>query len=119
MSRPDRRTATQCAPAPQVYKSPLMQQRKSGSGGAAPVEEAKFDWSKADQDREEALKTIKDSSRYSFRRRLCSRYQEYGWRRNTGAGAIWRTGREIPVAIYAILPAWLRWGRSRTAAVVF
>jgi len=113
--QPSRAVAT----APRVYKSPLMQHRNPIPAETSSVpQKPKSKWFKAIDTREEALKTIKDSSSAFF---FVAALQ--------AAIGIWlamqypNSGFDvsetmIDVAIYAICAAWLRWGRSRTAAVI-
>jgi len=71
-----RQPTSSVPPAPQVYKSPLMQHRDPAPEAAASApKEPKSNWLKAIKTREEALKTIKDSSSAFFRRRAASRYR--------------------------------------------
>src|ERR1700733_8460225 len=60
---PSRDPAPPPAPTPPVYKSPLMQHKNANPDGmeAAPSKQ-KWRWSKPIHTREEALKTIKESS---------------------------------------------------------
>jgi hypothetical protein len=108
-------------PPPQVYKSPLMQHRNPAPenvvGGSA-LQKPKSNWFKAINTREEALKTIKASSSVFFFVAalqaaigiwVATQYQDLGF----DAGET-----IIDVTIYGVFAAWLRWGRSRTAAVV-
>jgi hypothetical protein len=108
-------------PAPQIYKSPLMQHKNpvpEGAMAASASKKPKSNWFRAIHTREEALKTIKDSSTAFF---FVAALQ--------AALGIWlatqypNSGFDVSetivdVAIYAVFAAWLRWGRSRTAAVV-
>jgi hypothetical protein len=107
------------APAPQVYKSPLMQHRNPAPEGAASAsKKPNSNWFKAIKTREEALKTIKDSSSVFFF--VAALQAAIGiWMATQYPDAGFDMGETvITVAIYAIFAAWLRWGRSRTAAVV-
>jgi hypothetical protein len=113
--QPARTVATQ----PQQYKSPLMQHKntipdEAGSG----TQKSKSNWFKAIQTREEALKRIKEISAAFFFLAMLQ-----------GAVGIWMatqypssgfdTGETvIDVSIYTVCAAWLRWGRSRTAAII-
>jgi len=78
----------------------------------------KSKWFKPIHTREEALKTIKDSSSAFFfvaslqgaiGMWLATQYPDLGF--DVGETV-------IEVAIYTAFAAWLRWGRSRTAAVI-
>jgi hypothetical protein len=66
---PPRQPTPAVKPAPQIYKSPLMQHRNPAPEGAAAAsasKKPKSNWFKAINTREEALKTIKDSSSAFF-----------------------------------------------------
>jgi hypothetical protein len=107
------------APAPQIYKSPLMQHKNAGLDEAVSVADTpRSKWFKPIHTREEALKTIKDSSSAFFfvaalqgaiGMWLATQYPDLGF--DVGETV-------IEVTIYTAFAAWLRWGRSRTAAVI-
>jgi hypothetical protein len=108
-------------PAPHIHKSPLMQHRSPApelvvSGLAS--QKPKSNWFQAINTRQEALKTIKESSTVFFFVAalqaaigiwVATRYPDLGF--DVGETI-------IDVAIYGVFAAWLRWGLSRTAAVV-
>lgn len=107
------------AGAPQVYTSPLMQHRNpiSDDGGRAP-EKPKSKWFKAIRTKEEALKTIKDTSSAFF---VVAALQGAigAWLAIQYPDAGFDLGETmVDVAIYALCAVWLRWGRSRAAAVI-
>jgi hypothetical protein len=107
------------APALQVYKSPLMQHRNPAPEGAASApKKPKSNWLKAIKTREEALKTIKDSASVFFF--VAALQAAIGiWLATQYPNSGFDVGETIiDVAIYAVFAAWLRGGRSRTAAVV-
>ena len=108
-------------PAPQIYKSPLMQHRnpaQEGPAAASVSKKPKSNWFKAINTREEALKTIKDSSSAFFF--VAALQAAIGiWLATQYPTSGFDVGETIiDVAIYAVFAAWLRWGLSRTAAVV-
>jgi len=109
------------APAtpPQLYKSPLMEHRNPIPDEAASARKtSKSNWFKAIHTREEALKTIKDSSSVFFF--LAVLQAAIGlWLATQYPNSGFELGEAmIDVAIYAVGAAWLRWGRSRTAATI-
>jgi hypothetical protein len=107
------------APAPQIYKSPVMQHKNAGPDEAVSVADTpRSKWFKPIHTREEALKTIKDSSSAFFfvaalqgaiGMWLATQYPDLGF--DVGETV-------IEVTIYTAFATWLRWGRSRTAAVI-
>jgi hypothetical protein len=109
------------APAapPQLYKSPLMQHRNPIPDATVSTPQTpKSKWFKAIQTKEEALKTIKDSSSAFFF--VAVLQAAIGiWLGTQYPNSGFDVGETmIDVAIYAVCAAWLRWGRSRTAAVI-
>jgi hypothetical protein len=112
---PSREAAQPAAPAPQVYKSPLMQHKNADATAPA---KPKSNWFKPIHTREEALKTIKDSSSAFFV--VAGLQATIGiWLVTLYPNSGFDLGEAmIDVAIYAVFAAWLRWGRSRTAAII-
>jgi hypothetical protein len=118
---PPRQPTPAVKPAPQVYESPLMQHRNTAPEGVVALsatKKPKSNWFKAINTREEALKTIKDSSSVFFFVAalqaavgiwVATQYPDLGF---DVAETI------IDVAIYGVFAAWLRCGLCRTAAVV-
>ncbi|MDT4737074.1 hypothetical protein [Bradyrhizobium sp. WYCCWR 12699] len=101
---------------PKVFNSPLV--NPAAYPASAEPDASKSKWFNAIQTPEEALKTIKDSSTVFFFIAILQ-----------GAIGIWM-GTQYPdvgfdvgetvidVVLYAVCAAWLRWGRSRVAAVI-
>jgi hypothetical protein len=113
-----RKPARVPATPPQLYKSPLMQQQNFvADETASRPKTPKLNWFTAIQTKEEALKIIKDTSLAFFFVAvlqaaigiwLATQYPNSGF--DVGVTL-------IDVAIYTVCAAWLRWGRSRTAAI--
>lgn len=104
---------------PELYKSPVMQQQNSfADETASKPKTPKLNWFKSIQTKEEALKIIKDASLAFFFVAalqgtigiwLATQYPSSGF--DVGVTM-------IDVAIYTVCAAWLRWGRSRAAAIL-
>jgi hypothetical protein len=115
---PSRDPGQPTAPTPPVYKSPLMQHKNANPDAmeSAPTK-PKSKWFKPIHTRDEALKTIKESSSGFFA--IAALQGTIGLWLATQPNSGFDIGETmIDVAIYAVFAAWLRWGRSRTAAIV-
>ena len=114
-AQPERTSGT----VPKVYRSPLMQHKNATADQERPQpEQPKSKWFKAIQTREEALKTVKECSSAFFvvaalqaaiGTWLATQYPDSGFDLSETI---------FDVAIYTGCAAWLRWGRSRIAAVI-
>jgi hypothetical protein len=116
---PPQHPARLAATQPQQYQSPRIQQRNSALDETRSVpQKSKSNWFKVIRTKEEALKTVRDTSAAFFFIALLQ-----------GAVGIWMaiqypdSGFDIgetmiDVTIYALFAAWLRWGQSRAAALV-
>jgi len=118
-SAPPPQPARTVAAQARQYKSPLMQHKNSiaDEAGSGP-QKSKSNWFKAIKTREEALKTIKETSAAFFFIAVLQ-----------GVVGIWMATQYpssgfdigetmVDVSIYTVGAAWLRWGRSRTAAII-
>jgi hypothetical protein len=115
-SAPSQHPARTVAIQPQVYKSPRMQNRnpipdeaESGS------QKSKSNWFKTIQTREEALKTISVTALGFF---AIAGIQTLAGLFLIANSSDVGLDMLIDVPLYVGLAAWLKWGRSRTAAVL-